>query len=276
MELQTGRLAELVASIGTERVGQGVLNLFEPMGGIAHAVAFERIDDAPPNVLFATARDPDEDAGTDGLVRDWTAADYRIDPVLQALDAHTSRHEHASFHDASQYADSAVRNRFVERYYGRYGLGEEVDFSVREGSRLLVLSLCRRRCDGLFSGRERDVLAGLAPLMLACARQCQQRRAGTLAWREHSPAMIDWPARRAERLVRLQRAIKAAPGGVSEREAQVCAHIVMGFSTEAIGLQLGISPQTVASHRKHAYAKLGISSQNELFALWHIFAERCV
>ncbi|QGZ56901.1 helix-turn-helix transcriptional regulator [Paraburkholderia acidiphila] len=276
MELQSGRLAELVASIGTGRIGRSVLNLFEPMDGIVHAFAFERIERAPPGVLFAAARDPDEDAGTDGLVRDWTAADYQVDPVLQALDADTSRHESASFRDARQYAGSAARDRFIERYYGGHELGEEVNFSVREGNRLLVLSLCRRRRDGQFSGDERGALAGIAPLMLACARQCLQHRMRPLAARERSPAVSDWRARRGERLNRLRSAMKAAPGRLTEREAEICAHIVMGFSAEAIGLQLVISPQTVASHRKHAYAKLGVSSQSELFALWHLFAERSV
>lgn len=55
-------------------------------------------------------------------------------------------------------------------------------------------------------------------------------------------------------------------GTVSPREAEVCAHIALGYSIHAISLTLGISENTAATHRKRAYSKLGISSQNELFA----------
>jgi len=56
------------------------------------------------------------------------------------------------------------------------------------------------------------------------------------------------------------------PCGLTQREADVCAAIALGYTTLGIGLNLGISVNTVATHRKRAYAKLGISCQNELFA----------
>jgi len=56
------------------------------------------------------------------------------------------------------------------------------------------------------------------------------------------------------------------PCGLTQREADVCAAIALGYTTVGIGLNLGISVNTVATHRKRAYAKLGISCQNELFA----------
>jgi DNA-binding CsgD family transcriptional regulator len=53
---------------------------------------------------------------------------------------------------------------------------------------------------------------------------------------------------------------------LTPREAEICAGILMGHSTLGLSLSLGISANTVATHRKHAYAKLGIGSQCELFA----------
>ncbi|WP_189622426.1 helix-turn-helix transcriptional regulator [Novosphingobium colocasiae] len=63
----------------------------------------------------------------------------------------------------------------------------------------------------------------------------------------------------------LREVLMEGPGKLSHREAEICAGIIMGYSTEAIGLNCMISVNTVATHRKRAYAKLGISSQNELF-----------
>ena len=55
--------------------------------------------------------------------------------------------------------------------------------------------------------------------------------------------------------------------GISKREAEVAALIVLGHSSRAIGLKLGISNHTVKVHRRTLYKKLVISSQNELFGL---------
>lgn len=53
---------------------------------------------------------------------------------------------------------------------------------------------------------------------------------------------------------------------LSAREVQVCARILCGYSTDAIGDDLEVSRTTVKTFRRRAYAKLGIGTQNELFA----------
>lgn len=51
------------------------------------------------------------------------------------------------------------------------------------------------------------------------------------------------------------------------REAEVCTSIMLGMTSEAIGLKLGISVNTVLTYRKRAYGRLNISCQNELMRL---------
>ncbi|GGZ15803.1 hypothetical protein GCM10011614_33340 [Novosphingobium colocasiae] len=80
----------------------------------------------------------------------------------------------------------------------------------------------------------------------------------------HAPANM--PGKLRQRTLEyLREVLMEGPGKLSHREAEICAGIIMGYSTEAIGLNCMISVNTVATHRKRAYAKLGISSQNELF-----------
>ena len=55
---------------------------------------------------------------------------------------------------------------------------------------------------------------------------------------------------------------------LTEREQEVTQLILRGHSSESIGFNLGISLGTVKTHRKNAYAKLGISSQSELLSLF--------
>lgn len=78
------------------------------------------------------------------------------------------------------------------------------------------------------------------------------------------PAQVRIP--HDELLARVRRAIGEENDSLSPREVEICASIVLGYTMVGISLNLGISVNTVATHRKHAYAKLGVSSQNELFA----------
>lgn len=52
---------------------------------------------------------------------------------------------------------------------------------------------------------------------------------------------------------------------LSPREQQVVQMILKGHSSLSISLTLDIAVPTVKTHRKHAYAKLGISTQQQLF-----------
>lgn len=54
---------------------------------------------------------------------------------------------------------------------------------------------------------------------------------------------------------------------LTNREKDVCLRILSGFSSEAIATALGIGLHSTLTYRKRAYDKLGISSQNELFAI---------
>jgi DNA-binding CsgD family transcriptional regulator len=55
---------------------------------------------------------------------------------------------------------------------------------------------------------------------------------------------------------------------LSNRELEIARLMLSGFSSKGIAQRLGISSETVKVHRKHAYSKLNINSQSELFALF--------
>lgn len=55
---------------------------------------------------------------------------------------------------------------------------------------------------------------------------------------------------------------------LTERETQVINLVLHGHSTKAVAEKFSISIETVKLHRKHAYAKLEIGSQAELFYLF--------
>lgn len=63
-----------------------------------------------------------------------------------------------------------------------------------------------------------------------------------------------------ERLNNIERSL-------TKREKDVCSRILLGMSSEGIALDLDIKMQSVQTYRKRAYARLNITSQNELFSL---------
>ena len=65
----------------------------------------------------------------------------------------------------------------------------------------------------------------------------------------------------------LTRRLRQIMPHLARRELDVCVGIMQGKSSEAIALALGISVNTVRTYRKRAYARLGITSHNELMRL---------
>src|SRR5690606_29109275 len=55
---------------------------------------------------------------------------------------------------------------------------------------------------------------------------------------------------------------------LSPRECEVAHMILKGHSSESSSRNLGISIATVKTHRQNLYAKLGLSTQQELFSLF--------
>jgi DNA-binding CsgD family transcriptional regulator len=54
---------------------------------------------------------------------------------------------------------------------------------------------------------------------------------------------------------------------LSPREREICDLLLLGCSSAAIALRLGLSRHTVKDHRKHIFHKLRVGSLAELFAL---------
>ena len=56
-------------------------------------------------------------------------------------------------------------------------------------------------------------------------------------------------------------------GVLTDRERQISQLLLRGHSSKSIARELEIAPGTVMVHKRNLFAKLGISSQYELFSL---------
>jgi DNA-binding CsgD family transcriptional regulator len=64
-----------------------------------------------------------------------------------------------------------------------------------------------------------------------------------------------------------RRRLLALDRGLTARELDVCSRSLLGMTAEGTALDLDIKISSVVTYRKRAYARLGISSQAELFHL---------
>ncbi|WP_426409080.1 helix-turn-helix transcriptional regulator [Bradyrhizobium ganzhouense] len=109
----------------------------------------------------------------------------------------------------------------------------------------------RVTAQGRFGDAERARLQAIAPAI------------GASVARHFQPAATATPDQNLAALF----ATRAPLSALTPREQEVCRHILLGLSSEAISQALGISLHSTLTYRKRAYERLGISSQNELFGI---------
>jgi len=190
------------------------------------------------------------------VAADYAAEGYRHCPHLSLLRTVADRPI------VRMYDPEALPSReYRRRYYGRPDVSHELLLAERVRGNIFYIGLYRGRGSHFADGAA-DLLGLYAPLVINClarhteVNDCLHPRA---LWHRASTDRI------RALLPRLYESLLACPSRLTRREAEICAHVMVGFSSEAIGARFGISVATVKTHRKRAYAKLGITSQNELF-----------
>ena len=135
-------------------------------------------------------------------------------------------------------------------------LGAKASLIVRASGQVLYVNLYRRIDRGPFTPGELDGVERACDLLLALLE-----RHFALA---DDTADVDLAA--VQRVIE-RASSEAGRAALSSREAAVCARIVAGYTTEGIGIDLGVSQHSVISYRRRAFEKLGIATHKDLFAL---------
>ncbi len=203
-----------------------------------------------PQVLFTQSDRPPVYAHLHSI---YLRGAYLLDPCR---DLHLSRAPAGAYRLADIAPDAFHRSRYFLEYYRQTTLVDEVVFLAYPAPGV-ALNLCIGRdatSNQPFTAREVETCQRFAPIISALA---ETHWAGLAA-------DIGPPQDVAEDLIT---ALAAQGLHLSPRQAEVALLILRGHSTPSIGLRLGVSAQTVKVFRKQLYARCGISSQAELFAL---------
>ena len=147
-------------------------------------------------------------------------------------------------------------SEYYKSWYRSCGYQDECGCLIQlpeEGFINIALGKTKPRAS--FTKRELQLFQDIQP---AIDTLCQQHWQGSSI----SPSDINLRAQ-------LQTALVAFGSSLlTDREAQVINMVLHGHSTKTVAQKLSISMETVKLHRKHAYAKLEVRSQAELFYLF--------
>ncbi|MCP3464022.1 MULTISPECIES: helix-turn-helix transcriptional regulator [unclassified Bradyrhizobium] len=141
--------------------------------------------------------------------------------------------------------------RYRKIFFQDSGIVDKVATAIWVDDTCFYVNFYRIAAQGRFTDTQLDRLQHIAPAIGASvARHFQQATTSTL---EQNLAALF--------------ATRAPLADLTRREQEVCRRILLGLSSEAISQALGISLHSTLTYRKRAYERLGISSQNELFAI---------
>jgi DNA-binding CsgD family transcriptional regulator len=152
--------------------------------------------------------------------------------------------------------DAIVNTDYRKACFVRAGLLERLTVAAAEAGQLVLLNLYRLDPSGPFAAGEIAAVEELSRFLAALAI----KHVGTLG-------MLLRSRDRADRIAALAARLHARDGRLTMRERDVLSRVMLGVTSEGIALDLGIGLNSVLTYRKRAYARLGVSSQVELFAL---------
>jgi len=203
-----------------------------------------------PEVL---AESPTPDGSDDELFKEYLDGYYLLDPFYLAC-MEDPRAGLLRLDDVAP--DNFEHEEYFQRYFRLNVVKDEIQFNLPLAPGcVLIFSLGAAH---RYTVAEINLLAAIAPWVLALMRQRAQTSEFAAAWRHTG----DEPTAASAGV-----SVDLLKTGLTEREVEILHLLLSGFSSKSIALKLSISPETVKAHRRHIYLKLGVKSHPELFAI---------
>jgi DNA-binding CsgD family transcriptional regulator len=249
-------LSQCIDSIGAENFPLRLVDALKSLADFDYSVAFAYYQSERPLCLFHTFS-PEKRVV---FVDDYLKGPYLLDPFFKAC----GRKVDAGLYRLREIApDRFYQSEYYRSYYIQTGLSEEICYTFYPPKGVAVaISLMRSGESSRFSAREFRLLASIAPIVVSLAQR---------HWQD-VPENFDIVAASDESLqdrALIENTVSTLfSQRITPRETQVVAQVLEGHSSDSIATNLGISVGTVRIHRRNIYAKLRISSQQELFSIF--------
>jgi DNA-binding CsgD family transcriptional regulator len=243
------QVARLIETIGRPDFPGTVMEVIGRFLPVAHFAALLQDAKSDVQVVAAASRSRDDTSST--IAQAYARQYFRNDPARGKGWGDSAAQHVALTHLRSR---DLSHSPYRRECYDKPGIIERLSVTCGKGGCVDSLNFYRTLHDGPFDVADYDVAIETTALLIPFIR--------------HHRAIVASPAtNRAETLERFSKRLHSLPKRLAQREIEVCARALIGMSVEGTALDLGIRPTSVTTYRQRAYQKLGISSQNELFAL---------
>jgi DNA-binding CsgD family transcriptional regulator len=249
-------LGKSIDAIGNKTFPQALVDALKSLTDFDYSVVFAYYQSERPLCLFHTFSPKKRGV----FVDDYLKGQYLLDPFFKACD----RQVDTGLYRLRDIApDRFYQSEYYRSYYIQTGLSEEICYTLYLSKGVaVVISLMRSGESPRFSARQFRLLECVAPIIVSLAQR---------HWQD-VPEMFDLetPAgEQHEERSLIENTVSDLFGRrITPRETQVVAQVLEGHSSDSIAKNLGISVGTVRIHRRNIYAKLQISSQQELFSIF--------
>lgn len=234
----------LIGAIGTSAFEQSMLTFAKNTIRCTHLTAFSVSKSHSPRAVIAIngGRSPVARRIAAKYIQDY----WGLDPVNRIIETEPRMGQGATIRLRSNEIENTS---YQQDCYRSVRLIDRISIVKSQADEIMRLNFYRNEMEGRFTDADLGEVAKLANLLIE-----------TLRKHDHIRPALNNDDRFQQYCARL---LHIAPQ-LSRREIEVCAEIVRGLSSGAIASSLGLSINTILTHRRRAYAKLKISSQNEL------------
>ncbi len=249
-------LAQCIDSIGYDPFYRHLVTALESLADFDNSVVFAYYKSVKPLCLSHTFSEEQRMV----FVDDYLKGSYVLDPFFKACRHHI---DPGLYRLRDLAPDRFYQSEYYRSYYIRTGLAEEICyiFYLPSGA-AVVISLMRSEESSRFSAREFRLLEKVAPIMISLAQRHWESIPNDFYTETES-------IEKQEDHSLIETAVSDLFGErITPREIQVVAKVLEGHSSESIAKSFGISAGTVRIHRRNIYAKLQVSSQQELFSIF--------
>ncbi len=249
-------LSQCIDAIDTDKFAQNMVNTLRSVTDFDYSVAFAYYQNAKPICLYQTFSLTKRIV----FVDDYLKGPYLLDPFFKACDR---RVDTGLYRLRDIAPDRFYQSEYYRSYYVQTGLSEEICYTIYLLNGVSVaISLMRAGGKPKFSAREFKLLERVAPIVNSLAQHHWQDVHNQF---EADPSAFET----VENHTIIENTVSALfSPRITPRETQVVAQVLEGHSSDSIARSLGISVGTVRIHRRNVYAKLDISSQQELFSIF--------
>ncbi len=249
-------LSQCIDSIGTETFSRNLVGALKSIANFDYSVSFAYYQNEKPICLCHTFSPAERVV----FVDDYLKGPYLLDPFFKACD----RKVDTGLYRLRDIApDRFYQSEYYRSYYVQTGLAEEICYTVYLLNGVsVVISLMRSGDSSRFTAKEFRLLESVVPIVDSLAKRHWQDIHHKF---EAEPSGLET----GENGSIIENTVSALfTPRITPRETQVVAQVLEGHSSDAIARSLGISVGTVRIHRRNIYAKLQISSQQELFSIF--------